>query len=145
MTPTDALKAILALVGNVNHSTGHGPHAAKLRGDLLNDIRRVAQEGVGSKPTEAMILGRNKEGDPIMLVNIGPVDFTLLRRQKEDLLKLQTEQESLVKPGATDPVSQTHRAHFYAIEGIINILDKIQDQAVEAGIPEKLVFPQSKE
>jgi hypothetical protein len=42
---TDAmntLKSIAQLIGNVDHSRGNGSNAANMRGELLNDIRRMA-------------------------------------------------------------------------------------------------------
>jgi hypothetical protein len=70
------------------------------------------------------------------------IDFKLFRKQKLDLLKLQTEQENKVKAGQLDKDSRRARSYYYAIEGIIAILDSIQDQAVDNnGIPEKIVFP----
>lgn len=33
------LKAILGLIGTIDHSIGNGPNSAKMRGDLLNSIR----------------------------------------------------------------------------------------------------------
>lgn len=39
---TDPLKAIIAAIGNVDHSKGNGANSAKIRGDLLNDIRAMA-------------------------------------------------------------------------------------------------------
>src|SRR5262249_44940981 len=33
---------IAELIGNVDHSKGHGSNSAKARGDLLNDIRAMA-------------------------------------------------------------------------------------------------------
>ncbi len=41
-----ALQTILALLGNVDHSVGNGERSAKMRGDKLNDIRLIAQEGI---------------------------------------------------------------------------------------------------
>lgn len=32
---------ILGLIGNIDHSKGNGPRAAKMRGDMLNDIRKA--------------------------------------------------------------------------------------------------------
>lgn len=39
----DRVKSVLVLIGNVDHSKGNGPNSAKLRGDLLNDIRTILQ------------------------------------------------------------------------------------------------------
>lgn len=39
----EALNAITALIGNVDHSTGNGANSAKMRGEMLNDIREVAR------------------------------------------------------------------------------------------------------
>ena len=41
-----ALATIKALIGNVDHSRGHGPNAAEMRGGMLNDIRDVATKAL---------------------------------------------------------------------------------------------------
>lgn len=41
-----ALSSILSLIGNVDHSKGHGPNAAAMRGDMLNDIRDIATKAL---------------------------------------------------------------------------------------------------
>lgn len=43
----NALRDIAGLIGNVDHSKGNGPNSAKLRGDLLNDIRAMALVALG--------------------------------------------------------------------------------------------------
>lgn len=48
--PTNALNQILTLVGNVQHQGG-GHNSAKLYADMLNDIRRIAQTGLGQQPS----------------------------------------------------------------------------------------------
>jgi hypothetical protein len=40
----DKLRTISALIGNVDHSQGNGSKSAKMRGDLLNDIRAIIEE-----------------------------------------------------------------------------------------------------
>ena len=40
----EALKSITLLIGNVDHSTGNGANAARMRGQLLNDIRTITDE-----------------------------------------------------------------------------------------------------
>ena len=35
------VKDVLGLIGNVDHSIGNGTNAAKLRGEMLNDIRTL--------------------------------------------------------------------------------------------------------
>lgn len=42
----DALQSISALIGNVDHSIGHGERSAKMRGGLLNDIRSIANKAL---------------------------------------------------------------------------------------------------
>ncbi len=37
-------KAIAGLIGNIDHSKGHGENAARTRGEMLNDIRQLCQE-----------------------------------------------------------------------------------------------------
>lgn len=39
----EAVKTICQLLGNVDHSKGNGANSAKMRGELLNDIRTIAQ------------------------------------------------------------------------------------------------------
>lgn len=41
-----ALRTVVRLVGNVDHSQGHGANAAKMRGDLLNSIRDICKEAI---------------------------------------------------------------------------------------------------
>ena len=36
-----SIKAVLGIIGNVDHSTGNGPNAAKMRGETLNFIRSM--------------------------------------------------------------------------------------------------------
>jgi hypothetical protein len=38
----NTLRSIAELIGNVDHSKGNGGNAAKMRGELLNDIRTMA-------------------------------------------------------------------------------------------------------
>lgn len=38
-----ALEDITVVIGNVDHSKGHGENAARMRGDMLNSIRDIAQ------------------------------------------------------------------------------------------------------
>ena len=50
VTKNDVLKSavdgVLSLIGNVDHSTGNGPNSAKMRGELLNDIRTILSKAV---------------------------------------------------------------------------------------------------
>lgn len=48
-SPAGALKVILLLIGNVDHSKGHGEHSARMRGELLNDIRDIARKALGTE------------------------------------------------------------------------------------------------
>lgn len=41
-----ALASIKAMIGNVDHSSGHGPNSAEYRGGLLNDIRDIATKAL---------------------------------------------------------------------------------------------------
>lgn len=41
-----ALSTIKALIGNVDHSKGHGPNAAEMRGGMLNDIRDLCDKAL---------------------------------------------------------------------------------------------------
>lgn len=43
------LRAILALIGNVDHATGNGANAAKMRGDMLNGIRGLVTAALGGE------------------------------------------------------------------------------------------------
>lgn len=38
--------SILFMIGNIDHSIGNGEHSAKLRGDLLNDIRTLLKSAL---------------------------------------------------------------------------------------------------
>jgi hypothetical protein len=38
----NTLRSIAELIGNVDHSRGNGGNSAKMRGELLNDIRTMA-------------------------------------------------------------------------------------------------------
>ncbi len=40
------INQILQLIGNVDHSIGNGAFSAQMRGELLNDIRLIAQEAI---------------------------------------------------------------------------------------------------
>jgi hypothetical protein len=42
------VQAVLGLIGNVDHSQGNGANAAKMRGELLNDIRGILTEALSS-------------------------------------------------------------------------------------------------
>lgn len=46
------LKTISGMLGNVDHSQGNGPNAAKMRGQLLNDFRSMADEVIRKATTE---------------------------------------------------------------------------------------------
>lgn len=47
-SPAAALRVILLLLGNVDHSAWHGEAAAQIRGELLNDIRELARKALGT-------------------------------------------------------------------------------------------------
>jgi len=40
------LRGIISLIGNVDHSKGHGALSAELRGNMLNGIRDIAETGL---------------------------------------------------------------------------------------------------
>ncbi len=40
------IASVLFLIGNVDHSKGHGFHSAEVRGNLLNDIRTILTEEI---------------------------------------------------------------------------------------------------
>lgn len=64
------------------------------------------------------------------------IDFKLLRKQKRNILKLITHLEH------KRVADQDCEKFINSLDGIISILDSIQDQAVDScGIPEKIVFP----
>jgi hypothetical protein len=46
------LQAIVSLIGNVDHSKGNGASAARLRGELLNDIRTIAKAEIARSTSE---------------------------------------------------------------------------------------------
>lgn len=43
----NTLADIKTLIGNVDHTKGNGTNAAKLRGQMLNDIRLIATATLG--------------------------------------------------------------------------------------------------
>jgi hypothetical protein len=45
-TLVKALDSIVGLIGNIDHAKGHGDNAARMRGELLNDIRTIAATAV---------------------------------------------------------------------------------------------------
>jgi len=47
----NAIRSILGLIGNVDHSRGNGANSAKMRGGMLNDIRAIALESLGKAET----------------------------------------------------------------------------------------------
>lgn len=126
MTPTNILKTIISLIGNIDHSRGNGPNAAKLRGDMLNSIRDIIM----------LNSIRNKEGigSDDLCLNLGRIDFPLLRKQKTNVLKLITQ---LDRKRVAD---QDCKKFMGSLEGIIALIDRIQDEAVKVGIPETKVL-----
>jgi hypothetical protein len=49
-----ALQVISFTIGNIDHSTGHGENSARMRGEILNDIRKIskaalAKAGIGGE------------------------------------------------------------------------------------------------
>lgn len=80
----EKLTNILGLIGNVDHSKGNGPNSAKLRGDLLNDIRTIIKgqkmatlKGLGNTPGTVFTdkLYRTKVGNSF-----------IIRRKKDKIL-----------------------------------------------------------
>jgi len=62
-------------------------------------------------------------------ISLDNTDFSLLSEQKLTLLKL--------IESKAEPNSKT----IGHLQGLVHFLDHVQDQAVEAGVPEKTVFP----
>jgi len=72
-------------------------------------------------------------------IKIKGIDLDLLREQKEVLLKLQWRSDS----SGTNIVNSKE---FLALEGIVNLIDHIQDEAVEQhSLDENEVFNLNKE
>src|SRR4051794_10618464 len=44
------MEFILSLIGNVDHSTGNGENSARMRGELLNDIRAIIKAELRRQP-----------------------------------------------------------------------------------------------
>lgn len=75
---------------------------------------------------------------PYVTVDLSNVDWTLLREQKQSLLrvletitKTVTPEEARAKTGATETTDH--------LRGLVHLLDHIQDQAAET-LGEKVVF-----
>ena len=60
-------------------------------------------------------------------ITINNVDWELLQEQKFILLLLSAN-------------TQNHEKHRAAAAGVVNFIEYIQDQAVDAGVPETVVF-----
>jgi hypothetical protein len=71
------------------------------------------------------------------ILNLGKIDFPLLRKQKKSLFVIQ---DFL----ADNPKGNLSKAAlskgWETLEGVINLIDRIQDEAVKAGVPETKVF-----
>ena len=63
-------------------------------------------------------------------ISLSKTDFSLLSEQKQTLLEM--------LEGKADSTYELTKSH---LQGLIHFLDHVQDQAVEAGVPEKTVFP----
>ena len=69
-------------------------------------------------------------------ISLNKTDFPLLSEQKLTLLELL---DRLDDPTYRSPVSdELTKSH---LQGLVHFLDHVQDQAVEAGVLEKTVFP----
>jgi hypothetical protein len=67
------------------------------------------------------------------------IDFDLLRKQKTQLIELQYRSDSNGNPVVSSK-------EYEALEGIINLIDHIQDEAIkQLGLSEEEVFNLSKE
>jgi hypothetical protein len=51
-----ALRTIVQLLGNVDHSRGGGENTARVYGGMLEDIRTIACKGLGARPEVVMAL-----------------------------------------------------------------------------------------
>lgn len=72
-------------------------------------------------------------------ITIKNIDFNLLREQKKILIELQYRNDS-------KGLNIVQRKEFEALEGIINLIDNIQDEAIEQlGLSEEEVFNLEKE
>jgi len=67
----------------------------------------------------------SKKNTPKFIQNI---DYALLRKQKSSLLELLSDEKSLTAK------------HHMSLDGILYLLDNLQDYAVETGIDENIVF-----
>jgi flagellar basal body P-ring protein FlgI len=77
-------------------------------------------------------------------ITLDKTDFSLLSEQKQTLLNLieliseanlDSEGISVEKSVLREELTKSH------LQGLVHFLDHVQDQAVEAGVPEKIVFP----
>lgn len=91
---------------------------------------------------------RQYDGVQINLGTMGKTGFRLLTKQKRILVNFQAALTngqvllSIVRP--KDPITGvlTPKQINETIEGLLNLLDRIQDQAVDSGqVPESVVFP----
>jgi hypothetical protein len=78
--------------------------------------------------------------DTESVLNLGIMDYKLLRKQKRNLLAQMNFYEDAISTACDEKAKKFYRDSFETIEGMINLLDRIQDEAVKAGIPESKVF-----
>lgn len=93
------------------------------------DIRIHKVELLGdTEENRSVLIHTRKNGHARVLTDLGYMDYPLFRRQKRILV---SHQATLTKKNAKV---------IDAIEGLLNLFDQIQDEAVKAGVPEKVVF-----
>jgi flagellar basal body P-ring protein FlgI len=102
-------------------------------GITLNDFygHKTKHMDLNTESIEALreFLTKYKESQKVK-ITLNKTDWKLLSDQKQTLL------ETL--EGKADPTYELNKSH---LQGLVHFLDHVQDQAVEAGVPEKTVFP----
>lgn len=102
-------------------------------GITLNDFygNKTKRMDLNTESIEALreFLTKYEESQKVK-ITLNKTDWKLLSDQKQTLLEM--------LEGKADPTYELTKSH---LQGLIHFLDHVQDQAVEAGVPEKTVFP----
>jgi hypothetical protein len=102
-------------------------------GITLNDFygNKTKRMDLNTESIEALREFLTKYEEPQKVkITLNKTDWKLLSDQKQTLLEM--------LEGKADPTYELTKSH---LQGLVHFLDHVQDQAVEAGVPEKTVFP----
>ena len=103
-------------------------------GITLNDFygNKTKRMDLNTESIEALreFLTKYEEAQQVK-ISLNKTDFSLLSEQKQTLLEM-------LEGKAGSTTYELTKSH---LQGLIHFLDHVQDQAVEAGVPEKTVFP----